>query len=217
MQLLGPQDRPYVRRLAAVSTRIRDGLWRGNKVVPAVLATLALLVFAWLVVGAFMGGGSNEEAANQVSLAQDEEEPGSGDAESPAPRFENRDTDSYSAFESKDPFRLLKGIESKDSKSGDSKSGDSKNGDSKNGDSKSGDSKSGDSKSGDGKVDNGKAGDNRVGGGRAGGGTAGNNGGDDARGNRDSIDQPLPGGPDFRGSQGGNGDLFSSGGDLPSP
>jgi hypothetical protein len=207
MQLLGPQDQPYARRLTAVSTRIRDGLWRDHKVVPAVLATLALLVFAWLVVGAFMGGGSNEEAANQVSLAQDEEEPGSGDAESPAPRFENRDTDSYSAFESKDPFRLLKGIESKDSKSGDSKNGDSKNGDSKNGD-----SKSGDSKSGDGKVDNGKAGDNR-----AGGGTAGNNGGDDARGNRDSIDQPLPGGPDFRGSQGGNGDLFSSGGDLPSP
>jgi hypothetical protein len=197
MQLLGPQDRPYVRRLAAVSTRIRDGLWRGNKVVPAVLATLALLVFAWLVVGAFMGGGSNEEAANQVSLAQDEEEPGSGDAESPAPRFENRDTDSYSAFESKDPFRLLKGIESKDSKSGDSKNGDSK--------------------SGDGKVDNGRAGDDRAGGGRAGAGTAGNNGGDDARDNRDSIDQPLPGGPDFRGSQGGNGDLFSSGGDLPSP
>jgi hypothetical protein len=197
MQLLGPQGRPYSRRLAAVGTSIRDDLLRDNKVVPAVLATLALLVFAWLVVGAFMGGGSNEEAANQVSLAQDEEEPASGDAESPPSGVENRDTDSYSAFESKDPFRLLKGIESKDNKSGDSKSG-------------------------DGKVDNGKAGDNRAGGGRAGdgtsgGGTSGNNGGDDARDNRDSVDQPLPGGSDFRGSQGGNGDLFSSGGDLASP
>ena len=197
MQLLGPQDRPYARRLAAVGTSIRDDLLRDNKVVPAVLATLALLAFVWLVVGAFMGGGSNEEAANQVSLAQDEEEPDSGDAESPPSGVENRDTDSYSAFESKDPFRLLKGIESKDNKSGDSKSG-------------------------DGKVDNGKAGDNRAGGGRAGdgtsgGGTSGNNGGDDARDNRDSVDQPLPGGSDFRGSQGGNGDLFSSGGDLPSP
>ncbi|HEY6752013.1 MAG TPA: hypothetical protein VI027_11900 [Rubrobacteraceae bacterium] len=197
MQLLGPQGRPYSRRLAAVGTSIRDDLLRDNKVVPAVLATLALLVFAWLVVGAFMGGGSNEEAANQVSLAQDEEEPDSGDAESPPSGVENRDTDSYSAFESKDPFRLLKGIESKDNKSGDNKSG-------------------------DGKVDNGKAGDNRAGGGRAGdgtsgGGTSGNNGGDDARDNRDSVDQPLPGGSDFRGSQGGNGDLFSSGGDLVSP
>ena len=128
MQLLGPQGRPYSRRLAAVGTSIRDDLLRDNKVVPAVLATLALLVFAWLVVGAFMGGGSNEEAANQVSLAQDEEEPDSGDAESSAPGVENRDTDSYSAFESKGPFRLLKGIEPKAGKSGDSKSGESKSG-----------------------------------------------------------------------------------------
>lgn len=74
-----------------------------------------------------MGGGSNEESANQVSLAQNEEEPDSGGTELPAPAVENRDTDSYSAFESKDPFRLLKGIESKDSENGDSKSGDAKN------------------------------------------------------------------------------------------
>jgi hypothetical protein len=47
-----------------------------------------------------MGGGSNEESANQVSLVQNEEEPDSGDTESPAPGVENRDTDTYSAFES---------------------------------------------------------------------------------------------------------------------
>ena len=131
MQLLGPQDRPYARRLAAVGTRIRDDLLRDNKVVPAVLATVALLVFAWLMVGAFMGGGSNDEAANQMSLAQDEEEPDSGDAESPAPGVENRDTDSYSAFESKDPVRLRKGTVSKDGKNGDSKSDEAKNRDGK--------------------------------------------------------------------------------------
>jgi hypothetical protein len=74
-----------------------------------------------------MRGGSNEESANQVSLAQNEEEPDSGGTELPAPAVENRDTDSYSAFESKDPFRLLKGIQSKDSENGDSKSGDTKN------------------------------------------------------------------------------------------
>ena len=78
-----------------------------------------------------MGGGSNEESANQVSLVQNEEEPDSGDTESPAPGVENRDTDSYSAFESKDPFRLLKGTESKDGKNGDSKSGEAKNRDGK--------------------------------------------------------------------------------------
>src|SRR3712207_6675646 len=50
---------------AAVGTRIRDGLLRDNKVVQAVLATLALLVFTWLVVAAFMRGGSNEESTTR--------------------------------------------------------------------------------------------------------------------------------------------------------
>jgi hypothetical protein len=195
MQLLGPQDQLHSNRLAAVGARIRDGLLRDNKVVPAVLASLALLIFAWLVVGAFIGSDPDEEVANQASLAQDEEEPDSGDAESPAPGVENRDTDSYSAFESKDPFRQLL------SKDGEDKAGDSKAGGSKNGDSKSGD---------------GKAGNSKAGGTRAGSGNAGNNGGG-ARDNRGSIGQPSPGDPDFRGSQGGSGDLFSSGGDLPSP
>ncbi len=74
---------------------------------------------------------SNKEAANQVSLGQNEEELDSGDAESSAPRAENCDTDSYSAFESKDPFRLLKGIESKDGEDGSSTSGEAKNRDGK--------------------------------------------------------------------------------------
>ncbi len=207
MQLLGPQDRLRSDRLAAVGTRIRDGLLRDSKVMPAVLATLALLVFAWLVAGAFIGGSPDEEVANQASLAQDEEERDSGGAESPAPGVENRDTDSYSAFESKDPFRLPKGIESKVDE---------------------GDSKSGDSKSANGKADNGKAGDTRASSGKAvdngrgsnrsGGSRAGDTRSGGTRDNEDSIDQSSPGTPDFRGSQqGGSGDLFSSGGDLPSP
>ena len=191
MQLLGPQDQLHSNRLAAVGERIREGLLRDNKVVPVVLATLALLIFAWLVAGAFVGNDSDEEVANQASLAQNEEEPDSGDAESPAPGVENRDTDSYSAFESKDPFRELL------SKDGEDKAGESKAGGSKNGDSKSGDSK--------------------AGGTRAGSGKAGDNNGGGARDNKGSIGQPPPGDPDFRGSQGGSGGLFSSGGDLPSP
>jgi hypothetical protein len=195
MQLLGPQERLDTGRLAAVGERIRDGLLRDNKVVPVVLATLALLIFAWLVAGAFIGSDPDEEVANQASLAQDEEEPDSDAAESPAPGVENRDTNSYSAFESKDPFRQLL------SKAGEDKAGDSKAGGSKSGDSKSGE---------------GKAGNSKAGGTRAGIGKAGSNGGG-ARDNRGSIGQPSPGDPDFRGSQGGSGDLFSSGGDLPSP
>jgi hypothetical protein len=122
-----------------------------------------------------------------VSLAQNEEELDSGDAESSALGVENRDTDSYSAFESKGPFRLLKGIEPKDGKSGEAKNR-------------------------DGKADNGKA--SVV---RAGGGVAGKNGGEDAKDPRDATDQPLPDGPDFKGSQSGNGDLCSSSEDLPAP
>ena len=207
MQLLSPQDRLRSNRLAAVGTRIRDGLLRDNKVVPAVLATLALLVFAWLVAGAFIGGSPDEEVANQASLAQDEEERDSGGAESPAPGVENRDTDSYSAFESKDPFRLPKGIESK-----------VEEGDSKSGDSKSANGKADNGKAGDTRASSGKAVDNGRGSNRSGGSRGGDTRSGDTRDNEDSIDQSSPGTPDFRGSQqGGSGDLFSSGGDLPSP
>jgi uncharacterized low-complexity protein len=188
MQLLGPEDRPPTRSLAAVGERIRDGLLRDNRVVPAVLATLVLLVFAWLVTGAFIGGSPDEEAANQASLAQDKEEPDSGEAETPAPGVENRDIDSYSAFKSKDPFHnplnpLLKA-----------------------GEGKAGNGKAGDSKTGDSKTGGGKAGANgsaRDGGARDGG---------------DSAAQPSPGDLNSGGTgQGGSGDLFSSGGELPAP
>jgi hypothetical protein len=198
MQLLGPQDRPYARRLAAVGTRIRDGLWRDNKVVPAVLATLALIVFTWLVMGAFIGGSPDEEVANQVSLAQDEEardggrEPEGGEAETPAPGVENRDTDSYSAFKSKDPFDnpLLKVGEGK---AGDGKAGDTKTG---------GGSKTGDTKTGGGS----KTGDTKTGGGNA-------------SANGRARDGGAPSDPSLRGTGqgGGAGDLFNSGGELPAP
>jgi hypothetical protein len=208
MQLLGPQARIRSDRLAAVGARIRDGMLSDNKVVPAVLATLALLVFAWLVAGAFIGGSPDEEVANQASLAQDEEEPDSGDAESPAPGVENRDTDSYSAFESKDPFRLPEGIESKDDEGGEGKSGDSK----------SGNRKAGNSKAGGTRADSGKAGDSGGGGNRSGGSRGEDIRSGGTRDNEDFIDQPSSDDPDFRGSQrGGSGDLFSSGGDLSSP
>jgi hypothetical protein len=207
IQLLGPEDRLPNRRLAAVGERIWEGLSRDNKVMPGVMATLALLVFAWLVMAALIGGSPDEEAANQASLAQDEEEPDSGEAESPAPGVEDRDTDSYSAFESKDPFRLPEGIEAKNDEGGDDKTGDSK----------SGSGKAGSGKAGNTKADSSRAGDN-GGGNRSGGSRGGDTRSGGTRDNKDSNIQPSPGGTDFRGSQqGGSGDLFSSGGDLPYP
>jgi hypothetical protein len=198
MQLLAPEDRLPAPLLAGVGKRIRDGLLRDNKVVPVVLATLALLIFAWLVAGAFIGVEPNEEAANQASLAQDEELE-NGNTESPAPGVENRDTDSYSAFESKDPFRQLL------SKAGGAKAGDSKTGDSRAGGTKTGGTKTGGTKTGGTKT-----------------GSNGGARGGAIRDDEDSTDRSSPGGSRSRGglggaAQDGSGDLFSSGGDLPAP
>ena len=111
LQLLEPESRLSMRRVAAVGYRIRDSLLRGNKVIPPVLAVLALLIFTWLAAGAFMGGpgeqGDEEEVSSQASLAQGPENPESQDSGTPAPGVEDRDADSFAKFRSKDPFRDL--------------------------------------------------------------------------------------------------------------
>jgi len=111
LQLLDPESRASGRSASAVIARVRDGLLRDNKLVPAVLGVLSLLVFAWIVAGALIGGPGDEEqqASNQASLAQ------GGDldtetTETPAPGLENRDSDaSYGGYDKgpKDPFREL--------------------------------------------------------------------------------------------------------------
>ena len=68
------------------------------------LALLALLVFAWIVAGLFVGSPSEEPASNRSDVAQTKEPT---PPESPAPEVENRDADSYAAYENKDPFREL--------------------------------------------------------------------------------------------------------------
>jgi hypothetical protein len=81
-----------------------DTFVRGNKVLPAVLALLALFVFAWVVAGVFLGG-PEETVSNQANLAQQETPDGGSDPL--APEIENRDVESYAAYQSKDPFREL--------------------------------------------------------------------------------------------------------------
>ncbi len=203
MQLLESEPRFSAGGVAALGARIREGLLRDNKVLPPVLAVLALLIFAWLAASILTGEPGEEEerrASNQASLSQTPEENADiGNPETPAPGVENRDADSFAAFKAKDPFRELipKAGEAKaESKAGESKS---KASESKTGESKG---RAGESKS--------KAGESRskVGEGKA----------DD-----DFIDQSFPGGPDpdAGGSggagQGGNGNLFNSGGDLALP
>lgn len=84
--------------------RFVDVFLRDNKVLPPVLALLALVVFAWVVAGVFFGGSDGERVSNQANVAQSQNVPGEGPI---APEAENRDVDSYAAYRNKDPFRQL--------------------------------------------------------------------------------------------------------------
>jgi hypothetical protein len=92
-------------RLAAVGSGLADTFLRGNRVIPPVLALLALLVFAWIVAGIFVGGSEKDRAFNGANLAQSDDP---AQAQEPlAPEVENRNVESFAAYESKDPFRQL--------------------------------------------------------------------------------------------------------------
>ena len=92
-------------RLAAVGSGFADTFLRDNRVIPPVLALLALLVFAWIVAGIFVGGPEKDQALNEANLAQSENP---AEAQEPlAPEVENRNVESFAAYESKDPFRQL--------------------------------------------------------------------------------------------------------------
>lgn len=96
-------------RLRALGPGFVDSFLRDNKVLPPVLAVLALLIFSWVVAGLFIGEPEEERVSNQANViaqspeqAQDDGDPGT-----PAPEVESRDADSYAAYQSKDPFRQL--------------------------------------------------------------------------------------------------------------
>ena len=92
-------------RLAAVGSGLADTFLRGNKVIPPVLALLALLVFAWIVAGIFVGEPERDRALNGANLAQSDDP---AEAQEPlAPEVENRNVESFAAYQSKDPFRQL--------------------------------------------------------------------------------------------------------------
>jgi hypothetical protein len=99
-----PRESVRAQRLAAAGPGFVDTFLRDNKVIPPVLAVLALLIFSWIVAGAFIGTPEKEPVSNQAVVAQSDDEGGTG---TPAPETENRDVDSYAAYRSKDPFRQL--------------------------------------------------------------------------------------------------------------
>lgn len=92
------------RRLSAVGEGIVDTFLRDNKVIPVVLALLALFVFAWVVAGALLGGPEEEPVSDQAEVAQ-AQDPAAVDPA--APEVQNRNLDSYAAYQFKDPFRRL--------------------------------------------------------------------------------------------------------------
>ncbi|HEX2181838.1 MAG TPA: hypothetical protein VHH10_06095 [Rubrobacteraceae bacterium] len=92
------------RRLSAVGTGFVDTFLRDNRVIPVVLALLALFVFAWVVAGALLGGPEEEPVSNRAEVAQ-AQDPAAADPA--APELQNRNLDSYAAYQFKDPFRRL--------------------------------------------------------------------------------------------------------------
>lgn len=120
------RDSGAARRVAAVGSRFVDTFIRENKVIPPVLAVLALLVFAWIVAGLFVDSPGEEPTSNRADLAQSEEP---APRESPAPEIENRNADSYAAYENKDPFReLLAPAEAAEETTGEDTSGEDTSG-----------------------------------------------------------------------------------------
>jgi hypothetical protein len=101
--------REFGRRLADLGSTLVDAFVRDNRVLPPVLAVLALFIIAWVLAGAFMGKPDQETVAHKADLAQpDLAQPDLAQSGSdPAPGVENRDVDSYAAYRSKDPFREL--------------------------------------------------------------------------------------------------------------
>lgn len=88
---------------AAARSGFMDIFVRNNRVLPPVLALLALFVLAWIMAGTFMGEPGQEPVAHRADLAQSDGAPGP----EPSPEIENRDVDSYAAYRSKDPFRQI--------------------------------------------------------------------------------------------------------------
>ena len=93
-----------LQRLGTMGSGFVDTFLRNNRVLPLVLALLALFVFTWIRAGMYIDTTGQEPVAHRADLAQSNGASGSDPA---APQIENRDVDSYAAYRSKDPFRQL--------------------------------------------------------------------------------------------------------------
>src|SRR5829696_4474949 len=93
------------RRVAGLGRSFVDAFLRDNRVLPPVLALLALFVFAWVLAGVFLGGTDEQKpVAHRSEIAQAD---GAGGSDPAAPQVDNPNVDSYAAYRSKDPFRQI--------------------------------------------------------------------------------------------------------------
>jgi hypothetical protein len=93
------------RRVADLARGFVDTFLRDNRLLPPVLALLALFVFAWVLAGVFLGGTDEQKpVAHKSEIAQAD---GAGGSDPAAPEIDNPNVDSYAAYRSKDPFREI--------------------------------------------------------------------------------------------------------------
>jgi len=79
-----------------------DTFLRDNRLLPPILALLALFVFAWVLAGVFVGKTDDQKpVAHRSDLAQAD----AAGSDPAAPEVQNPNVDSYAAYRSKDPFR----------------------------------------------------------------------------------------------------------------
>src|SRR5215217_6639491 len=91
--------------LSDLARGLVDTFLRDNRLLPPVLALLALLVFAWVLAGVFLGGTDDQKpVAHKSEIAQ---AGGAGGSDPAAPVVDNPNVDSYAAYRSKDPFRQI--------------------------------------------------------------------------------------------------------------
>ena len=93
------------RRVADLGRGFVDTFLRDNRLLPPVLALLALFVFAWVLAGVFVGGTDEKKPVAHRSEIAQADDPGATDPA--APEVDNPNVDSYAAYRSKDPFRRL--------------------------------------------------------------------------------------------------------------
>ena len=92
-------------RVADLARGFVDTFLRGNRLLPPVLALLALFVFAWVLAGVFVGRAHHQKpVAHRSEIAQTD---GAGGSNPAAPEVANPDVDTYRAYRSKDPFREI--------------------------------------------------------------------------------------------------------------